>query len=349
MPDAHTREMALSKLRALIRREHCVLSYDLDLIEALPEILREQHGIAADRDIEGHADVRALFELLDPDTKPGQRQIAALPALVRSSGVPLDEFSTRKPEGLPGGEAEKFDRWSTARANESVDEVVRLHQDLGMGRWNASMRRYDARRGEAGLKTYLRSVTTAPPSILERVLRKHFWELKFSLWKLTGTLDPGRNSLSIGPRWVTEIEYFREVVGLRQHIGLDLFSDDPALVVAGDMHSMPFPNGHFHFIFLKNTADKSYNVRRLVEELLRVVEDRGLIVVDQICGYGRCSPLSRTDIQKASNLLMLFKARAHVEPLVCYDIDVSGIGDARDTNETRRNARLAIRVHAARR
>jgi SAM-dependent methyltransferase len=206
------------------------------------------------------------------------------------------------------------------------------------------MQKYEANRSQSELRGYLRSVTASPPSLLERITRKHFWELKFVLWRLMGKLDSTHRSLSVGPRWVTEIVYFREVLGLRQHIGLDLFSDGSDLVVAGDMHAMPFPDRHFGLIFLKNTVDKSYDVRKLTEELLRVVESRGLIVIDQICGYGRCSPLSRTDIQHATNLLRVFQARASVLPLVCYDIDISGVGDARERNETRRIARLAMQL-----
>ena len=143
---------------------------------------------------------------------------------------------------------------------------------------------------------------------------------------------------------MTEIEFFRDVIGLRQHIGLDLFSDDRALVTAGDMHEMPFPDRHFQLIFIKNTVDKSYNVRKLVDELLRVVRSRGIIVVDQICGYGDCTPLTRTDIQKSENLLRLFKARAKVRTLVQSDVDLKALRGAITGDRASTNARLAIQV-----
>jgi hypothetical protein len=341
----HNKEQILVHLRQLIRRSDCVLSYDLDLIDSLPHILKEQHGIVTDSEIDRNRDLSIIFSLLGADNAGNHRNIKALPEKLRAAGIALDEFSTRAPEGLTGQEAGMFDKWSRVRAIENVKEVVALQADLGMGRWNANTQKYQAQRPQTPVKGYLRYVTTAPPTVVERVFRKPFWELKFLMWKLTGRLDPTRPSLSIGPRWITEIVYFREVIGLRQHVGLDLFSDDPTLVVAGDMHDIPFPSKRFHFIFLKNTVDKSYNVRKLVEELLRVIEPQGLIVIDQICGYGgRCSPLSRTDIQRAHNLLRLFQARAQVIPLVCSDINVSGMGDARERNETRNNARLALRV-----
>jgi hypothetical protein len=337
-------QQLLYHLRRLIRRDDCVLSYDFDLLETLPDILLEQYGIRSEADVERNVDLKAVYALLKADNVNVGLSLSKLPELIRSTGVALDEFVTRAPEGISGQNAGMFEKWSTASANESVGEAIDLQKDLGMGRYNASMQPYGADRGNVDLKGYLRSVTTAPPSLLERIVGKHFWELKFARWMRAGKIKPERRSLSIGPRWLTEVEYFRKIVGLPRHIGLDLFSDNPEMVVAGDMHAMPFPDHHFNFIFLKNTADKSYRIRRLVEELLRVTEAGGLIVIDQICGYGRCSPLSRTDIQRAENLLRLFCARAQVQPLICYDVDVSGLGDARANNETRRNARLAIQV-----
>jgi SAM-dependent methyltransferase len=335
----------LFHLRKLIRRPDCVLSYDRDLIDTLPDILREQYQISSDADISKNADLEAIFGLIPKSPATGNHGIAGLPSFLRASGVPLDEFVTSAPEGLAIQNPGDFDKWTTAASQkgDKHEEILNLQKDLAMGQWNAQMSRYAARL-QIPLKDYLASVTTPPPTWLERIFRKRFWEIKFALWKMTGKLDPEKPSLSIGPRWITEILYFREVVGLREHIGLDLFSDDAELVTAGDMHDIPFPDKKFGFVFLKNTADKSYNVRKLIDEIVRVTAPNAIVVIDQICGYGRNSPLSRTDIQSAHNLLKLFQARAGVRPLVCYDIDVSGLGDARENNEKRNNARLAVQI-----
>ena len=166
-------------------------------------------------------------------------------------------------------------------------------------------------------------------------------------WIATGALNTEHASLSVGPRWVSEIEFFRQIVGLEKHVGLDLFSDDADLVVAGDMHAMPFPDGHFQFIFLKNVVDKSYDIRKLVCEIFRVMRPGGIVVVDQICGYGHTTPLTRTDIQKAGNLARIFERFGKIEQLVCMDVDISGIGDSAGTDEKRYNARLALRLDQA--
>jgi hypothetical protein len=344
MPVADGRRALLSVLQRLIRRDRCVLAYDCDLIDALPAILREQHEIVSLADMAKNAETRELIHLLRQTLRLEIRDLESLPSLLRSTGVNLDEFGSKAPEGLTGTEHKLFDRWSKVSANESKSEVLALQTDLAMGKWNASRQRYSPNRDDLPLPLYLISVTTAPRSLLERALKKSYWELWFAWWKMTGRLNPLQPSLSVGPRWLKEIAFFRQVVGLSQHVGLDLFSDDPALVVAGDMHGMPFEDNHFHFMFVKNTVDKSYNVRKLVTELLRVARPGATIVIDQICAYGVCSPLNRTDIQSAQNLLRLFEAYGQVKPLVCDDVDVSGLGDARERNELRRNARLAITV-----
>ncbi len=336
-------EQILAVLRALISRPDCVLSFDADLVELLPDILAERHGINSDSALDAAPQLRELFDCMD--IAKSERRISDLPRLIRESGVDLAEFDVRTFEGRVATVAKEFDHWSEDKVADSLDAVVTLQKDLGMGAHNAASGRYEANRsGGEQLRRYLRSVTTPPATLRERLLRKTFWEMKLAKWLKSGFLDPDTPSLSVGPRWVSEIEFFRQIVGLRKHIGLDLFSDDPDLVVAGDMHKMPFPDAHFQFAFLKNVVDKSYEIRRLVRELIRVVRPGGIVVIDQICGYGSTTPLTRTDIQRAGNLARIFERHAPVDRLVCEDVDISGIGDSAGTNEKRYNARLALRV-----
>ena len=342
--DNTPRNLAILKcLDRLIIKPDCVLSYDHDLIANLPDILRENHNLREDTEISKLPELKEIFQLL----LPGERRsysIQRLPDMLRTSGVSLEKYSTRaSPERL-ASVARDFDHWSEQGAAESLGAVIRLQKDLGMGRHNADLVRYEADRKVGELSNYLRSVTTPPPTLIERLTRRSFWELKISRWLKEGALDTMSASLSIGPRWVTEIKFFREIVGLQRHIGLDIFSDDSELVTVGDMHDMPFDDNYFQFVFLKNVVDKSYDVRQLVRELIRVVRPGGLVVVDQNCNYHGTTPLGRTDIQKAANLKRIFEASCTVESLVCYDIDISGIGDAQKTGETRNNARLALRL-----
>jgi SAM-dependent methyltransferase len=336
------REEALRLIERLAPRGQCVLGYDRSLAEQMPEILWEMHGIAPEA-AELPAEAVRLFDLLD-SSKRLPRHASQLPALLAMDPEISSRLRTHGDAARVARVASQFDHWTEQRAEDDRESVITLQKDLGRGQYNSSMKEYSADRGVRRLRDYLGSVTTAPRSLAERLARRSFWELKIGLWRLFGRVDTSLPSLSVGPRWVTEIHFFRDVLGFRRHIGLDLFTDDPTLVTTGDMHQMPFPDAHFGLVFLKNVVDKSYDIRKLVSELIRVAAPGGVVIVDQICGYGYCTPITRTDIQSARNLKRLFERRARIETLACSDIDISGIGDAKETGERRYNARLAIKI-----
>jgi len=321
-----------------------VLSFDQNFIDQLPDILRENFSVRNDGDITRVLALQALFQLLDPN-RQSVWELAQLPAMLAAAGIDKSAYLPLAPKAVTNENEAIFSHWSTSTNAADLEAVLTLQRDLGMGQHSANSTRYPQRRqSPGGLRSYLRSVTTVPPSLLQRLTRRSFWELRIHWWKFRGNLDTTKPTLSVGPRWITEIEFFRKILGLRQHIGLDLFSDDPELVKVGDMHQMPFPDRHFQLIFIKNTVDKSYNVRKLVNELLRVVQIGGIICVDQICGYGDCTPLTRTDIQKSDNLLRLFAARAQVRTLVQADVDLDSLRGATVLDRSHNNARLAVQV-----
>lgn len=337
----------LNKLHALldrlISRENCVLCYDASLIEQLPDVLRENFCIQSIEDGLRLAPFKELATLLDLGNRNDWR-IDKLPGLLRSIGIDESRYMPRPSSERLDEQAKPFDHWSENKADENLGAVIGLQKDLGMGRHNEATKRYAPELEVGRLRNYLRGVTSAPPTLVERILQRSFWEIQIGIWKLLGKVSNDQSTLSIGPRWITEIEFFREIIGLRQHIGLDLFSDNPDLVVPGDMHDMPFQDSKFQLVFLKNVVDKSYNVRKLVQELIRISQSGGIVIIDQVCGYGACTPLTRTDIQSARNLLRLFEAKARVKALVCHDIDISNIGDAKARGERRVNARLAMQI-----
>jgi SAM-dependent methyltransferase len=324
-------------LDTLINLSRCVLSYDRAPLHQILEILEEQYGIRSDADIEKNPNVRSIVQTFE--ARLGRKvQLTELERLLlESPSIGKKYRTTALIANLPSSE---FDKWTDVTACVDRSKALALQKDLGMGAHNANKVRYDPHQGSEALPGYLRGVTTPPPRVIERLLGLSYWQIKLKIWQLRGLISSERPSLSVGPRWVTEIEFFRKIVGLKHHVGLDLFSDNPELIKAGDMHDMPLPNDHFDFIFVKNTTDKSYDVRKLVSELIRVVSPRGIIVIDQICGHGAVSPLHRTDIQSAANLLNLYRARADIHPLVCYDIDVRPWSADGSTV----NARLAMQI-----
>lgn len=331
---------ALRILRQLAPRERCVLSYDRSLLQQMPQVLRELHGPQLPA---AKPQIDRLFDVLDPHRRT-PREIDALPALLSQFPPIVAALQTRASEEVLREAGEPFDHWTEQPAQEDLNSVLTLQRDLGQGRHSEKAQRYGADRGAPQLRHYLRSVTSAPASLVERLTRRTFWELRIRWWMLLGRVDPTLAALSVGPRWVTEIQYFRQILGFEKHIGLDLFSNNPALVQTGDMHAMPFPDSHFGFAFLKNVVDKSYDVRKLVDEIVRVMVPGGTVVIDQVCAYGRCTPLGRTDIQSARNLRVLFNARTPTRTLVCQDVDITGIGDAAKTGARRLNARLALQI-----
>jgi len=326
-----------SALEGLIRPSECVLSFDKSLVENFAEILKEQYGIYADGDEKRNADLSRMVRWFENRIGRSVR-LHELPKLLMEENLDGPRY---RPLMATDVTAKEFDRWSTATAGENLDSALALQKDLGRGAHNKEKSPYDPNeRGGASLRTYLRDVTTVRPSVFERLVGLSFWQVKVKLWRMLGLIPANCESLSVGPRWNTEVLFFREVVGFQRHIGLDLSSVDPELIKVGDMHKMPLPSDTYSFIFIKNTCDKSYDIRKFVDELIRVVAPNGIIAIDQICGHGAVSPLHRTDIQKAGNLMKLFAARAKIKTLVCKDINIRKISRDGSAN----NARLAIQV-----
>jgi len=114
----------------------------------------------------------------------------------------------------------------------------------------------------------------------------------------------------IGNRWLGEILYFRETLGLKKARGMDLFSADPELVVVGDMHRMPLEDNSQKMIFIRQALSKSYDVRVVVKEMLRVLTKPGFVIVEIPGPYGwGVNRFRGTDVKSAKNLLRLFRGK----------------------------------------
>lgn len=125
-----------------------------------------------------------------------------------------------------------------------------------------------------------------------------------------GNLDAEDLVLCIGNRWLGEIMYFRQNLGLKNAKGVDLISSDPELVVAADMHKLPFEDNSVKMIFNRGLINKSYDVRILVKEMMRVLRKDGYLIVETPGPYDYgVSRLGRTDIKSAKNLLRLLRGK----------------------------------------
>jgi len=112
---------------------------------------------------------------------------------------------------------------------------------------------------------------------------------------------------TIGPRWPAEVRWFRERVGLRGMIGLDLVSTDAALVREGDMHAMPFETASLGLVFSRATIDKSRDPRLFASEVRRVLRPDGIVAIETLGPYvDGVNPLARTDLKSSQGLIRLF-------------------------------------------
>jgi len=120
-----------------------------------------------------------------------------------------------------------------------------------------------------------------------------------------GKLTKNDEVLIIGPRYVNEILFFREHLGLPKTIGLDLCAND--YIVVGDMHAMPFENNRFKLVYVCNTLCYSYYVRKVADEISRVLKRTGYAcIVDHGTYVEGASMIGRSDVMNADALVGLF-------------------------------------------
>lgn len=84
-------------------------------------------------------------------------------------------------------------------------------------------------------------------------------------------------TLLVGCRTEEEIFLFRGH-GFRDVTAIDLSSYSPLITLA-DMHSMPYPDNHFDFVFCAYTLSYSSQPRKAAREFLRVLRDGGFVAI----------------------------------------------------------------------
>lgn len=122
-----------------------------------------------------------------------------------------------------------------------------------------------------------------------------------------GNLDAEAPVICVGNRWIGEILYFRQNIGLKNAKGLDVFSSNSDLVTVGDMHRMPFGDGTIKLVFIRQALSKSHDVRLVFGEILRVLQPDGYVIIEIPGPYGwGVDRLRGTDVKNAKNILRLF-------------------------------------------
>jgi SAM-dependent methyltransferase len=89
--------------------------------------------------------------------------------------------------------------------------------------------------------------------------------------------DGGR-VLCVGCRNALELDRFR-ARGFDDVVGIDVFSQRADILVM-DMHEMLFPDNSFDVVYASHALEHSYDVNRVVREIVRVARDRAVIAAE---------------------------------------------------------------------
>ena len=101
----------------------------------------------------------------------------------------------------------------------------------------------------------------------------------------------------MGNRWKGEIKFIREKFNLPYTYGLDLFSTDTNYVKIGDIHNTTFEDNSFDVIYQKNTFNKLYDLRKALDECLRILKPGGILVSNDCYDYSMgVNLLARTNV-----------------------------------------------------
>lgn len=280
----------------LIDPNECIDTFGRSYIDDLEHILAENHHFDFATQKFPDQEAQQWFEKLRAEF--GFQDIAAFLAFVRAHLHELD-IANFRPRSTFHTET-LFESEPTyhklKEGSDTIEERVEFQRAMGLGgiRSIPSLDDPDPDRYEL----YLGSDRTNPWTyVLKREIAR-------------GYLSPDDSVISLGNRWIGEIAYFRENIGLKKAMGVDLFTNNPEFVVAADMHELPFADDSIKLVFNRGLINKSYDVRVLAQEVLRVLTKDGLFIVETPGPYDYgVSRLGRTDIKSARNLLRLFEGK----------------------------------------
>jgi SAM-dependent methyltransferase len=277
----------------LIDPYHCIDTYGRSYLDDLELIVEENHRFDFKSQIFPDEATQGWFKRICAASN--FQTIEEIVSYVRANRQELD-IANLRPRSAFQGEAlfENETSFQELRRDEKSVEKSNEFQRI----W--SMQSFtDMPRDDADAYEYYMSYDRVNPwtYLLRRELRRK-------------NLHSEDSVICIGNRWIGEVLYFRENLGLKKAMGVDLFSTDPDLVVAADMHHMPFADNSIKMVFNRGLINKSYDVRLLVREILRVLAPDGFLIVETPGPYEwGVSRLGRTDVKSVQNLLRLFRGK----------------------------------------
>ena len=284
----------------VLNRPNRVDRYDADYITDIHHILREEFRVNTVADFDQHPVLVSLKSALNFDNAETVEDVSRVInemdfAFNRTALTPKQTSATMKQRfkynNIPEWEQYK-DVKLDPTSEDSIEKIKGVQRDYSFI--------------VSGKKTVFWGRPEAGGDI---------WSAVFNQLRETGDLNDESDVLTIGPRFDLEIHFFRDTLGLKNTIGLDLHSDDESLIRVGDMHCMPFEDNSFDMIYQKNTFNKSYDIRKALEECVRVLRPGGILVSDECLDYvDGVSEIARTNI--VSNEWYLNCLRDNVEKVV---------------------------------
>ena len=147
----------------------------------------------------------------------------------------------------------------------------------------------------------------------------------------TGRAAAATRVLCVGCRDVRELDEIERQTG-GAALGVDLFSDDPRIVV-GDFHQLPFPDAAFDVLYSCHSLEHAYDLGRALGEFTRVLRPGGLWAIEVPTAF-ELGATDRQDVGSAAGLL------ERLRPDVA---EVLWLEDAVRADGRRRDARLIAR------
>jgi SAM-dependent methyltransferase len=152
--------------------------------------------------------------------------------------------------------------------------------------------------------------------------------------------QPGGGSvLCVGCRNMLELDRFR-ARGFEDVVGIDVFSQRDDIQVM-DMHEMTFPDNSFDVVYCSHALEHSYDVQRVVAEIVRVARD-GAVVAVEVPARAQASAADRVVFSGVGNL------RASFAPYIRQELLAEEQAPHSETNDQGTEiARLVFRVRKA--
>ncbi len=124
----------------------------------------------------------------------------------------------------------------------------------------------------------------------------------------------GKDVLCIGCRTVQELNYFQGK-GARSVVGIDLFSEDPAILVM-DMHQMNFPDSTFDIIYSSHSLEHAHTPSKVAQEILRVARPNAVVAIEIPIRY-ETRGADLIDLQSSAGLHELF--HPHIQDILLQE------------------------------